>query len=90
MRRLEAARNAYPDLVWVEEFEAPIPGVGWTPWPTAPLIIRLAIPRNRLLAHPAIPDLRIAFDFQGERRSHGPRATGDRTSPLDMSDILLA
>jgi membrane-bound lytic murein transglycosylase F len=65
-KALEAARDAYPDLVWVENSstnsQALLDGVA-----DGSIDYTIADSTEFALAHDVHPDLRIAFDFEAER-----------------------
>ena len=65
-RALENARNVNPDLVWVENAstssQALLDGVA-----DGTIDYTIADSTEFALAHAVHPDLRIAFDFPGER-----------------------
>src|SRR6202034_2816436 len=65
-KTLEDARNAYPELVWVENTstspQALLDDVAY-----GTIDYTIADSTEFALAHDVHPDLRIAFDFQGDR-----------------------
>jgi membrane-bound lytic murein transglycosylase F len=83
-KTLEDARNAYPELVWVENAstntQALLDGVA-----DGTIDYTIADSTEFALAHDAHPDLRIAFDFPGERPLAW--ASSDR-DPAFAGDLL--
>jgi membrane-bound lytic murein transglycosylase F len=86
-KTLEAARNAYPDLVWVENSstnsQALLDGVA-----DGSIDYTIADSTEFALAHDVHPDLRIAFDFQGERPLAWAASDRDPNFARDMSEYF--
>jgi membrane-bound lytic murein transglycosylase F len=86
-KALEAARNAYPDLVWVENSstnsQALLDGVA-----DGSIDYTIADSTEFALAHDVHPDLRIAFDFQGERPLAWAASDRDANFARDMSEFF--
>jgi membrane-bound lytic murein transglycosylase F len=86
-KTLEAARNAYPDLVWVENSstnsQALLDGVA-----DGTIDYTIADSTEFALAHDVHPDLRIAFDFQGERPLAWAASDRDPNFARDMSEYF--
>jgi membrane-bound lytic murein transglycosylase F len=86
-KTLEAARNAYPDLVWVENSstnsQALLDGVA-----DGSIDYTIADSTEFALAHEVHPDLRIAFDFQGERPLAWAASDRDPNFARDMSEYF--
>jgi membrane-bound lytic murein transglycosylase F len=87
-KTLEAARNAYPDLVWVENSstnsQALLDGVA-----DGTIDYTIADSTEFALAHEVHPDLRIAFDFQGERPLAWAASDRDPNFARDMSEYFV-
>jgi membrane-bound lytic murein transglycosylase F len=86
-KTLEAARNAYPDLVWVENSstnsQALLDGVA-----DGSIDYTIADSTEFALAHDVHPDLRIAFDFQGERPLAWASSDRDPNFARDMGEYF--
>jgi membrane-bound lytic murein transglycosylase F len=86
-KTLEATRNAYPDLVWVENSstnsQALLDGVA-----DGSIDYTIADSTEFALAHDVHPDLRIAFDFQGERPLAWAASDRDANFARDMSEFF--
>lgn len=86
-KALEAARNAYPDLVWVENSstnsQALLDGVA-----DGSIDYTIADSTEFALAHDVHPELRIAFDFQGERPLAWAASDRDPNFARDMSEYF--
>jgi membrane-bound lytic murein transglycosylase F len=86
-KALEDARNANPDLVWVENAstnsQALLDGVA-----DGTIDYTIADSTEFALAHDVHPDLRIAFDFPGERPLAWAASDHDPSFARDMSEYF--
>jgi membrane-bound lytic murein transglycosylase F len=86
-KTLEDARNSNPDLVWVENSstnsQALLDGVA-----DGSIDYTIADSTEFALAHDVHPDLRIAFDFQGERPLAWAASDRDPNFARDMSEYF--
>jgi peptidoglycan lytic transglycosylase F len=86
-KTLEAARNADPDLVWVENAstnsQALLDGVA-----DGTIDYTIADSTEFALAHAVHPDLRIAFDFPGERPLAWAASNLDPSFARDMTEYF--
>ena len=86
-KTLEAARNANPDLVWVENAstnsQALLDGVA-----DGTIDYTIADSTEFALAHAVHPDLRIAFDFPGERPLAWAASNLDQSFARDMTEYF--
>jgi membrane-bound lytic murein transglycosylase F len=84
---LEAARNAYPDLVWVENAstnsQALLDGVA-----DGTIDYTIADSTEFALAHDVHPDLRIAFDLPGDRPLAWAAGNLDPSFARDMTEYF--
>jgi membrane-bound lytic murein transglycosylase F len=86
-KTLEDARNAYPDLVWVENAstnsQALLDGVA-----DGTIDYTIADSTEFALAHDVHPDLRIAFDFPGNRPLAWAASSLDPSFARDMTEYF--
>jgi membrane-bound lytic murein transglycosylase F len=86
-KTLEAARNALPDLAWVENYSSNsqllLDGVA-----DGTIDYTIADSTEFALAHDAHPDLRIAFDFPGSRPLAWAASDRDPGFTHDMSQYF--
>ena len=85
---LEDARNSYPDLVWVEnpstDSQALLDGVA-----DGTIDYTIADSTEFALAHAVHPDLRIAFDFQGDRPLAWAASDRDPNFARDLGEYFM-
>ncbi len=86
-KTLEDARNTYPELVWVENAstnsQALLDGVA-----DGTIDYTIADSTEFALAHDVHPDLRIAFDFPGDRPLAWASSDRDPAFARDMTGIF--